>query len=95
MIHIDEANVEAFTQLHRDDVTIVIDELYIQLDASIFANNNLLDEDHKTNFNEEEEDDLSSDNDIDSEHEEDSKHKHSFSSNNDTDAEYESDDEFC
>jgi hypothetical protein len=95
MVHVDEVNVEASTQLLRNDATIPIDELYVQLDASIFANDNLLDEDHETNFDEEEEEDLSSDNDIDSEHEEDSEHEHSSSSNNDTDSEYESDDTFC
>jgi hypothetical protein len=91
MILVDEANVEAFTRLHRDDATIAIDKLYIQLEASMFANNNLPDEDHDTNFNEKKE--LSSDNNIDSEHEEDSEHKQSSSSNSDIDSEYESDDE--
>jgi hypothetical protein len=95
MVHVDEANVEASTQLFRDDATIAIDELYVQLDASIFANDNLLDEDHETNLDEEEEEDLSSDNDIEFEHEEDSEHEHSSSSNNDTDSEYESNDAFC
>jgi hypothetical protein len=91
MVHVDEANVEASTQLRRDDVTIAIDELYIQLDASIFANDNFPDEDHEIDLDEEkeEEEDLCSDNDIDSEDE------HSSSSNNDTDSEYESNDEFC
>lgn len=93
MVFVDEANVEASTQLRRDDATIAIDELYIQLDASMFANDNLPDEDHDTNFDEEEE--LCSDNDIDSEHEEDSEHEQSSSSNSDTDSEYESDDEMC
>jgi hypothetical protein len=37
MVLVEEANVEASTQLRRDDVTIAIDELYIQLDASMFA----------------------------------------------------------
>jgi hypothetical protein len=53
----------------------------------MFANDNLSNEDHETNFNEE--DDLSSDNNVDSEH------KHLSSSNSDTNSEYESDDEFC
>jgi hypothetical protein len=70
MVLVDEANIEAFARLRRDDATIAIDELYIQLDASMFANNNLLDEDHDTNFDEE--DELSSNNDIDSEHKKDS-----------------------
>ena len=86
MVLVDEANIEASTQLRRDDATIAIDELYIQLNAGMFTNDNLPDEDHDTNFDEEEE--LSSDNDIDSEHEQ------SSSSNSDTDSEYEFDDEF-
>ena len=53
----------------------------------MFANNNLSDEDHNTNFDEKEE--LSSHNDIDSEHEQLS------SSNSGTNSEYESDDEMC
>jgi hypothetical protein len=61
MVVVNEANVEASTLLHRDDVTIAVNELYIQLDASMFANDNLSSEDHNTNFDEKE--DLSSHND--------------------------------
>jgi hypothetical protein len=93
IVRVDEANVETSTRLCRDDVTIAIDELYIQLDPSMFANDNLPDQDHDTNFDEEEE--LSSNNDIDSKHEEDFEHEQSFSSNSDTNSEYESDNEFC
>jgi hypothetical protein len=92
IVRVDKANVEASTRLCKDDVTIAIDELYIQLDVSMFANDNLLDEDHHINFDEEEE--LSSDNNIDSKHEEDFEHQQSSSSNSDTNSEYESNDEF-
>jgi hypothetical protein len=54
MVHVDEVNVEASTRLRKDDATIAIDELYIQLDASTVANDNLLDENHDTNFDDEE-----------------------------------------
>jgi hypothetical protein len=93
MVLFDEANVESSTRLRRNDATIAIDKLYIQLDASMFANDNLQDEEYNTNFDEEEE--LSSDNDIDSEHEKDFEPEQSSSSNNDTDSEYEYDDELC
>jgi hypothetical protein len=52
MILVDEAYVEASTRLRRDHAILTIDKLYIQLDTSKFANNNLLDEDHDTNFDE-------------------------------------------
>jgi hypothetical protein len=87
MVLVDKTNVEASTRLRRDDATVAIDELYIQLDASMFANDNLLNEDHDTNFDDE--DEFSSDNDIDSEHEQ------SSSSNSDTYSKYKFDDEFC
>jgi hypothetical protein len=41
--------------LRRDDATIAIDELYVQLDASLFVNDNLPVEEHDTSSDDEEE----------------------------------------
>ncbi|XP_059454976.1 uncharacterized protein LOC132185188 [Corylus avellana] len=43
------ANVENSTMLRRDNLTIPIDELYVQLDACMFINDNPSIEDHNTN----------------------------------------------
>jgi hypothetical protein len=83
------AIVEDSTRLCRDDPTIPIDELYVQLDPNLFVGNNPLIEEYDTNFDKEEE--LSSNNDTDSEHVDDSDHEDSSLS--DIDAEY--DDDMC
>ncbi|XP_062147797.1 uncharacterized protein LOC133856763 [Alnus glutinosa] len=83
------AIVEDSTILCRDDPTIPIDELYVQLDPNLFVGNNPLIEEYDTNFDEEEE--LSSNNDTDSEHVDD--YDHEDSSSSDSDAEY--DDDMC
>jgi hypothetical protein len=83
------AIVEDSTILYRDDATIPIDELYVQLDPNLFVGNNPLIEEYDTNADEEEE--LYSNNDTDSEHADDSDHEDSSSS--DSDAEY--DDDMC
>jgi hypothetical protein len=83
------ALVENSTMLHRDDATIAIDELYVQLDPLLFVNNNPSVEEYDTRSDEEEE--LSSNNDIDSEHADDSDQENSSSSESDTD----SDDDMC
>jgi hypothetical protein len=59
------AIVENSTILCRDDATIPIDELYVQLDPNLFVGNNPLIEEYDTNSDEEEK--LSSNNDTDSE----------------------------
>jgi hypothetical protein len=71
------AIVENSTMLRRDDSTIPIDELYVQLDASMFIDDNPSIEEHNSNLDNEEE--LSSNYDTESEHEQ------SSSSNNDSD----------
>jgi hypothetical protein len=81
--------VEDSTILCRDDATISIDELYVQLDSNLFVDNNPPIEEYNTNSDGEEE--LSSNNDTDSEHADDFDHKDSSSS--DSDAEY--DDDMC
>jgi len=83
------AIVEDSAILCRDDPTIPIDELYVQLDTNLFVGNNPPIEKYNTNSNEEEE--LSSNNGTDSEHVDDSDHKDLSSS--DSDAEY--DDDMC
>ena len=77
------AIVENPTMLCRDDSTIPIDELFVQLDASMFIDDNPLIEEHNTNSDNEEE--LSSNYDTESEHTENSEHEQSSSSNNDSD----------
>ena len=67
------AIVENSTMLRRDDSTIPIDELYVQLDASMFIDDNPLIEEHNTKFDNEKE--LSSKYDIESEHTESSEYK--------------------
>jgi hypothetical protein len=74
--------VENFIMLHRDDSTIPIDELYVQLDASMFIDDNSSIEEPNTNSDNEEE--LSSNYDTESKHTENSEHKQSSSSNNDS-----------
>jgi len=49
------ALIEDSTMLHRDDATIDIDELYVQLDPNLFVDNNPLIKEHDTNFDDEEE----------------------------------------
>jgi hypothetical protein len=83
------ALVEYSTILRRDDETIAIDELYVQLDPNLFVENNPSSEEHDTNSNEEEE--LSSNNDTNSEHVDDSNHENSSSSESDIDY----DDDMC
>ena len=75
--------VENFIMLRRNDSTIPIDELYVQLDASMFIDDNSSIEEPNTNSDNEEE--LSSNYDTESEHTKNSKHKQSSSSNNDSD----------
>jgi hypothetical protein len=77
------AIVENSTMLRRDDSTISIDELYVQLDVSMFIDDNYSIEEHNTNSDNEEE--LSSNYDTKSEHTENFEHEQSSSSNNDTD----------
>ena len=81
------AIVENSNVLRRDDSTIPIDELYVQLDASMFIDDNPSIEEHHTNSDNEEE--LSSNYDKESEDTENSEHIQSSSSNNDTDYETE------
>jgi hypothetical protein len=83
------AIVEYSTKLCRDDPTIPIDELYVQLDPKLFVGNNPLIEECDTNSDEDEE--LSSNNDTDSEHVDDSDYEDSSSSDSDT----EYDDDMC
>jgi hypothetical protein len=78
------ALVEDSTMLRRDDVTIAIDELYVQLDPKLFVDNNSLIEVHDTNSNDEEE--FSSNYDTNLEHAEESYHENSSLSNSDTDS---------
>jgi hypothetical protein len=77
------ALVENSTMLHRDDATIAIDELYVQLDPNLFVDNNPLIEEHDTNSNDENE--FSSNYDTDPEHAKKSYRENSSSSNSDTD----------
>ena len=77
------AIVENSTMLCRDDSTIPIDELFVQLDASMFIDDNPSIEDHNTNSDNQEE--LSSNYDTEFEHTENSEHEQSSSSNNDSD----------
>jgi hypothetical protein len=75
--------VENSTMLRKDDSTILIDELYVQFDVSMFIDDNPSIEKHNTNSDNKEE--LSSNYDTESEHTKNSKHKQSSSSNNDSD----------
>ncbi|GLT53270.1 hypothetical protein SLA2020_265530 [Shorea laevis] len=94
---VEEANDEDSTLLHRDniepielnaepiqlDASIVVDEVYMQFDGSMFIDDSLFNGEHDTNFNDEEK--LSINDDTNSKHEEES------SRNNDTD----SNDDMC
>ena len=81
------AIVENSNVLCRDDSTIPIDELYVELDASMFIDDNPSIEERNANSDNEEE--LSSNDDTESEDTENSEYIQSSSSNNDTDYETE------
>jgi hypothetical protein len=81
------AIVENSNVLRRDDSTIPINELYVQLDASMFIDDNPSIEEHNTNSDNEEE--LSGNYDTEFEDTENSEYIQSSSSNNDTDYETE------
>ncbi|GLT62835.1 hypothetical protein SLA2020_354390 [Shorea laevis] len=76
--------VEDSLMLRRDDATIAIDELYVELDASLFVNDNLPVEEHDTSSDDEEE--LCSNYDTDSEHSVESENEQPSSSENDTES---------
>jgi hypothetical protein len=74
--------IENFTMLYRDDSTIPIDELYVQLDANKFIDNNPSIDGHNANSDNEEE--SSSNYDTKIEYIENSEHEQSSSRTNDT-----------
>jgi hypothetical protein len=86
----DIAIVEESTMLPRDDTTIAIDGLYVQLDGPnlLFDENPLVEEDE---INSDDEEELCSNYDTESEDTEDSEHKQSSQVTNDTN----SDDDIC